>query len=321
MSTLIKIRDVSSQYDISARTLRYYEDMGLISSSRSEDYAYRMYDGTAIKRLEQILVLRKLNISIRDIQRIFSTPGSEVVLEVLGKKVDDIDEEVSLLQELREIILEFIHQIEKSDFADEGDVKLLYERAKEIETEIVDYQGNPSNANRLLDVTEKLRKPPVVQVIRVPGFRAVTSGPSSFANLFGEGGFDKWIGKNLNLIDQFIFDAHDFMWGGETGVHWIFKVKDGVTEADTAPYKIIDFPGGIYATTVSIDEFSEYDMNSRIREDIVKWLEETNFELNNHPTHGYSMTAHMIYPDDDEITKGLGYKQLELYISIKVKGQ
>ncbi len=33
MEGLIKIREISSKYDISARTLRYYEDMGLISST------------------------------------------------------------------------------------------------------------------------------------------------------------------------------------------------------------------------------------------------------------------------------------------------
>ncbi len=44
MNELIKIRDVSTKYDISARSLRYYEDMGLITSTRSDDYAYRLYD-------------------------------------------------------------------------------------------------------------------------------------------------------------------------------------------------------------------------------------------------------------------------------------
>ena len=39
MPNLIKIKDVSTQYNITARTLRYYEDMGLISSTRSDDYA------------------------------------------------------------------------------------------------------------------------------------------------------------------------------------------------------------------------------------------------------------------------------------------
>lgn len=162
MNELIKIRDVSTKYEISARTLRYYEDMGLINSTRSDDYAYRLYDDVAVARLEQILILRKLNISIKDIQRIFNTSGSEVVLEVLGKKVNAIDEEVSLLHELKEIVLDFIRQIEQSDFGKESDVKLLYEKAKEIEAQIVnvDYDGNAANVNRLLEVTEKLAVAP-----------------------------------------------------------------------------------------------------------------------------------------------------------------
>ena len=40
MKDLIKIREISAKYDISARTLRYCEDMGLLTSKRSNDYAY-----------------------------------------------------------------------------------------------------------------------------------------------------------------------------------------------------------------------------------------------------------------------------------------
>ncbi len=156
MNELIKIKDVSAKYDISARALRYYEDMGLVHSTRSFDYAYRLYHETAIKRLEQILILRKLNISIKDIQRIFAASGSEIVLEVLGKKVEDIDGETALLHELKEIVLEFIRHIREIDFANDSDVKLLYEKAKNIENQLAntDYNGNPSNVNRLMEVTK-----------------------------------------------------------------------------------------------------------------------------------------------------------------------
>ncbi|WP_252187486.1 MerR family DNA-binding transcriptional regulator [Anaeromonas gelatinilytica] len=55
MSNLIKIKDVSSKYDITARTLRYYEDMGLLYSTRSDDYAYRMYMRTLLGGLNKYL--------------------------------------------------------------------------------------------------------------------------------------------------------------------------------------------------------------------------------------------------------------------------
>jgi DNA-binding transcriptional MerR regulator len=39
MKELIKVRDISLKYGISTRALKYYEDMGLICSTRSDDYA------------------------------------------------------------------------------------------------------------------------------------------------------------------------------------------------------------------------------------------------------------------------------------------
>jgi len=224
MGELIKIRDVSLQYGISSRALKYYEEMGLISSSRRDDYAYRLYDDTALQRLEQILILRKLNISIKDIQRIFNTDGSEVVLEVLGKKVDTIDEEVSLLHELKEIILDFIRQIEQADFGKESDVKRLYEKAKEIETQIVNvnYDGNTANVNRLLEVTEKLAvAPDIVEkrshcylIFNLGSVRNVLEACEMYSKAFGaeklseERGFiepDSWIGMDIKLFNFTIF--------------------------------------------------------------------------------------------------------------------
>jgi len=160
-------------YDVTARTLRYYEDMGLITSSRNDDYAYRLYDENAIRRLEQILILRKLNINIKDIQRIFSDASSSIVLEVLSKKAQSIDDEVALLHELKDIVMDFISKIEGLNFADNTDIKRLYDKAKDIEMHITnaDYIGKPSNASRLMKVTEqlddtRLTTPIVIRVYR-----------------------------------------------------------------------------------------------------------------------------------------------------------
>ena len=160
MTELTKAGELSNRYGVSTRTLRYYEETGLLESRRTKDYAYRMYDAANIKRLEQILILRKLNIGLKDIRRILDTAGSEVVLEVLGQKVEDIDEEVALLQELKEIVIAFIRQIEQADFSKDSDVKLLYDKAKEIEIQLVnaEYTGKPSPVHRLFEVADKLEE-------------------------------------------------------------------------------------------------------------------------------------------------------------------
>lgn len=316
MNELVKIRDVSSKYDISARTLRYYEDIGLINSIRSDDYAYRMYDDIAIKRLEKILILRKLNISIKDIQRIFNTSGSDVVLEVLGKKVDDIDGEVSLLHELKEIVLKFIHQIENADFGNDSDIKLLYEKAKEIENQLVnvDYNGNPSNVNRLLDITEKIKKAPEVRVIEIPKFRAVTSGHRTFEDIFSENGFGKWQEAHRHLIRNLLYASPDFMWGEDGKTVWDWAIYDWVTEENTAPYHIREVEGGLYAAAISVD--GDDDINGRVYQGIKNWIETSGFESDERP--GHQTLCHMPNPTD-EIKKGLGYHQLDIFVPIKLR--
>lgn len=321
MEGLMKIRDVSGQYGITARTLRYYEDIGLLSSTRSDGVAYRMYDEKAVRRLEQILILRKLNISIKDIQRIFNAPGSEVVLEVLGKKAENIDDEISLLQELKEIVQDFIREIEKMNFAANSDIRLLYDKAKEIETQFinVDYIGKPANITRLMEITDQLdKKIPDVMVVRIPGFRAVTSGEQRVEDMFQMGGamFQLW--QHFQLFQTTFFDCLDFMLVKDEKLEMVCAVKDGVTDADVSPLRLIDFPGGLYAMAVSIDEDDE--SIQKVQDKICRWVDNTNFELDK----SRSFMFNMPYLDEEnqynnDIVKGLGYKQMQRYVPIRLK--
>ena len=212
MNELVKIRDVSSRFNITARTLRYYEDMGLIASTRSEDYAHRLYDDAAITRLKQILILRKLNISIKDIKHIFDASGSDAVLEVLGKKADDIDGEVALLHELKGIVMEFIRQIKSADFHKDSDVKLLYDKAKEIETQLTtsNYAGNPSNVSSLLEVTEKLDDKRITLPVAVNTYKQ-TIGPMRYIGKKYSSGREAWDDWCENQSDRLLSHIGDHL--------------------------------------------------------------------------------------------------------------
>lgn len=323
MSNLIKIKDMSNRYDVTARTLRYYEDMGLLSSTRSEDYAYRMYDENAVKRLEQILILRKLNISIKDIQRIFSTSGSEVVLEVLGKKTQSIDDEIALLHELKDIVLDFIKEIEHVNFSDNTDIKLLYNKAKEIETQLVniDYIGKPANVSRLLEITDQLdKKIPDIMVVNLPNFRAVTVGEQTWEDMFKSGGYMNQLWEKVHLYKPIIFDCFDFLMFKEDKAEWLCAVQDGVSHTDVKPFDLIDFKGGLYALAVSIDEDDE--SLQKVEEKVSRWIDSTNFEFDQERSVMFNMPY--LYEEGRDIAnyhieKGLGYKQMQRYFPIKLK--
>lgn len=323
MNNLVKIKDMSNRYNITARTLRYYEDMGLLSSTRSDDYAYRMYDEKAIRRLEQILILRKLNISIKDIKNIFKAPGSDVILEVLENKVERIDEEVSLLHELKQIVLEFIHEIEEIDFSDASDIKLLYNKAKDIEIQLTnsDYTGKPTTINRLMKVAEQLdKKIPDIMVVRIPSFKGVTCGVQTWDDMFEEGGYMYQLWQYSHLYKPVIFDCFDFLITKSDKAEWVCAVNDGVTIQDVSPFSLIDFQGGMYAMAVSIDEDNE--SIKKVEEKVSLWIENTNFELDKSRDVMFNMPY--LYEDGRdpiyrEIEKGLGYKQMQRYFPIVLK--
>lgn len=315
MAELLKIREVSSKYDISARALRYYEDMGLIKSTRSADYAYRLYDDQAIKRLEQILILRKLSISIKDIQLIFQVSNSEILIAVLEKKAKDIEDETALLRDLRNIILEFIEQIKKADFSRDSDVKRLYEKASKIENHITNiaYDGNASPINHLIDITDKLKKAPEVRIIQINPFRAFSSGVDTIENVLGA--FQQWQEEHDHFVRKMMYGAPDFLWFEEDmRAIWIWAVEEWVTKEDVAPYELIEFEGGLYAAAMSVD--GDDDMGGRVYSGILKWLENSGFELDER--QGRRTMGHMVNPTD-EIKNALGYDQMDIYVPIKIR--
>ena len=49
--SLMKITDLTRQLGLSSRTLRYYEQEGLIKSARLPSESFRYYDESAVQRL------------------------------------------------------------------------------------------------------------------------------------------------------------------------------------------------------------------------------------------------------------------------------
>jgi len=228
--------------------------------------------------------------------------------------VQNIDDEVALLHELKEIVLDFIREIEQIDFSNESNVKLLYDKAKEIKTHMttVDYIGKPSNVNRLLEVSEKLEKKPDVWVVELPACRMMTSGVKQGDN--HERFNEMWERLDKKRKDHFF--SRDFMWYDyEKGsTVWWYTVEDWVTDKDTEDFEIINFKGGLYATTIAQD--FEINEATKAYNGIKEWVEKNDkVELNEHP--GHYVMFHVTTPDTFKL--GLGYRQVEYFVPIKLK--
>ncbi|WP_017572925.1 MerR family transcriptional regulator [Nocardiopsis halotolerans] len=58
------IQQVAHSAGVSSRTLRHYDDIGLLPPSRVGDNGYRYYDAAAVARLQRVLLLRDLGLGL-----------------------------------------------------------------------------------------------------------------------------------------------------------------------------------------------------------------------------------------------------------------
>lgn len=113
----LTIRQVSRNFGVSTRTLRYYEELGLLQSTRQEAYAYRVYTEESIQRLRQILILRNLHIPLRQIAAILANPSSKEALDLLQSNLSHIHDEINALQIVKRALAALIAHLQRGTTA------------------------------------------------------------------------------------------------------------------------------------------------------------------------------------------------------------
>lgn len=112
---LKSISIVSTQFNISVRTLRYYEQIGLIKSERKEVGAYRYYSIDTVRRIHQVVILRKLRIPLKQIAEILENENSKFTIEVFEQNLSEIEDEITALSTIKNIIQTFIEKLHISN--------------------------------------------------------------------------------------------------------------------------------------------------------------------------------------------------------------
>lgn len=69
------VKQVSKQTGVSVRTLHHYDAIGLLKPTQVTAAGYRLYDDTALQRLQVILLFRELQFPLWEIREILDSPG------------------------------------------------------------------------------------------------------------------------------------------------------------------------------------------------------------------------------------------------------
>ncbi|MDF2540805.1 MAG: hypothetical protein K0S47_523 [Herbinix sp.] len=197
------ISQVSKSYEISSRMLRYYEEVGLIKSIRNEDNSYRLYDEVTLKRVQQIIILRKLQIPVKQIFIIMNNPDAVTVIDIFKKNISELDSEITALSTIKNILDEFIKELKDIadlhltyDFLGNNSIFKLTESLSSIQRNVK--ENLSMNAlNKASEVLNKLRN---VRVVYLP--------PMTVASIFFTG--ENTRERAWQAINEYVKQNHLF---------------------------------------------------------------------------------------------------------------
>lgn len=101
------VKEVGKLTGVSVRTLHHYDAIGLLKPTKVTEAGYRMYDGTAISRLQNILLFRELQFPLKEIKAILDSPdfnSEEVIaqqIKLLELQYKHIGELISFAREIQ----------------------------------------------------------------------------------------------------------------------------------------------------------------------------------------------------------------------------
>lgn len=98
------IKEVSNLLDLPASTLRYYEEVGILSHVEKNPSGQRVYQESHIHRLFTIICFKRTGMSISKIQSFFQyeedkLSNIDAILDLLNNQKKEVDEQIKALVE------------------------------------------------------------------------------------------------------------------------------------------------------------------------------------------------------------------------------
>ncbi len=247
----IKITEVTEKFGVSSRTLRYYEQVGLLKSERPSFEKYRYYDCENINRLQQILVLRKMQIPIRDILRIYEYQDMETLVQSFVNRMEAIDSEINTLSQLKSYVNDFMKAMNEHGITQISALPLLYEK---VEEELLSAPKQDLTMEKLNTLSERLAKPLNMDIVALPPMLVITSIKTDNGRSEIESFWD-WLSANQIPFGKpgsrtlFEYQSSEDIVLMQKLPEQIANMKGADSLSEECPFECREFSGGLFAVS------------------------------------------------------------------------
>ena len=108
MKDLFSIGEVARLFDINVKTLRYYDETGLLKPEKvNPETGYRYYSTRQFERLNTIMYLKALQVPLERISYFFQSKDTDTMIQILKSQQEEIRIQMHRLQTIeKKIIIE-----------------------------------------------------------------------------------------------------------------------------------------------------------------------------------------------------------------------
>lgn len=135
------IAEVAQMSKVTARTLRHYDDIGLLRPAHVASNGYRYYEQQQLLRLQRLLLLRELGLSLATIADVLDGQRDEIV--ALQEHARWLDDERQRLDRLAQTLLRTIHHLQGGPQMSAPELfEGFAERKAQLEDDLADQHGD-----------------------------------------------------------------------------------------------------------------------------------------------------------------------------------
>lgn len=130
------VKEISKITGISIRTLRYYDEIGLLKPARVTEAGYRLYDDQELEKLQEILFYKELEIPLSDIKKIMENPeyDKQKALAVQKSLLEQKRNRLNGIIELIDDVMKGVNTMSFGAFTEE-DVKKIIDHSLELQSQ------------------------------------------------------------------------------------------------------------------------------------------------------------------------------------------
>ncbi len=193
--------------NVSERTLRYYDKIGLLKPSKTESNGYRKYVKEDLRKLQKIILLKKLGFPLEEIT-IMLLESDTSWIESLKMQISLVDQKIRYFASLKDTMKKMISIVSEDEMSLENTVRLLDLLSED--EEIVEQYHNATNLRVRIQLHHLYSTNPVE-------WFSWLRGQIDFSRInrlleLGCGNGDLWVGNRVRIQLHHLYSTNPVEW-------------------------------------------------------------------------------------------------------------